>query len=53
MIYALPLLAPLLLLIASAISFLNPGLRPRFALKTAQAAALGSILVVIGSAAVL
>jgi NAD(P)H-quinone oxidoreductase subunit 5 len=52
-IHALPLLAPLLLLAASAISFLGPGLRPRFALKAAQAAALGSILVVIGSAAVL
>jgi NAD(P)H-quinone oxidoreductase subunit 5 len=52
-IHALPLLAPLLLLVASAVSFFTPGLRPRFALKAAQAAALGSILVAIGSGVVL
>jgi NAD(P)H-quinone oxidoreductase subunit 5 len=52
-IHALPLLAPLLLLFASAISFITPGLRPRFTLWAAQAAALGSMLVAFGSAVVL
>ncbi|TPP06694.1 proton-conducting transporter membrane subunit [Rhizobium glycinendophyticum] len=51
--YALPLLAPLLLLIASAISFLKPSLRPRTALQTAEAAAFGSFLVALASAIVL
>ncbi|MDH4442102.1 MAG: proton-conducting transporter membrane subunit [Rhizobium sp.] len=53
MIHALPLLAPLLLLIASLVSFLNPGQRPRRTVRLAQVAALGSLLVALGSALVL
>ncbi|MFN7012504.1 MAG: proton-conducting transporter membrane subunit [Allorhizobium sp.] len=49
----LPLLAPLLLAGASYYAFKAPGLRPRLAIRVAEFAALGSILVAILSAVVL
>jgi NAD(P)H-quinone oxidoreductase subunit 5 len=49
----LPLLAPLLLAGASLYAFQAPGLRPRQAIRVAEFAALGSILVAILSAVVL
>ncbi|WP_205910128.1 proton-conducting transporter transmembrane domain-containing protein [Rhizobium rhizophilum] len=49
----LPLLAPLLLAGASLCAFQAPGLRPRQAIRIAEFAALGSILVAILSAVVL
>jgi len=52
-IHALPLLAPLLLAGASLYAFQAPGLRPRHAIRVAEFAALGSILVAILSAVVL
>lgn len=53
MIYALPLLAPLLLAGASYYAFKAPGLRPRRAIRVAEFAALGAILVAILSGLVL
>ncbi len=53
MIHMLPLLAPLLLAGASLYAFQAPGLRPRQAIRVAEFAALGSILVAILSAVVL
>ena len=53
MIHALPLLAPLLLAGASYCAFQAPGLRPRLAIRVAEFAALGSILVAVLSAVVL
>lgn len=53
MIHALPLLAPLLLAGASYYAFQAPGLRPRLAIRVAEFAALGSILVAVLSAIVL
>ncbi|THV15106.1 oxidoreductase [Rhizobium rhizophilum] len=53
MIHMLPLLAPLLLAGASLCAFQAPGLRPRQAIRIAEFAALGSILVAILSAVVL
>ncbi|WP_187182393.1 proton-conducting transporter membrane subunit [Rhizobium sp. WL3] len=49
----LPLLAPLLLAGASLYAFQAPGLRPRQAIRFAEFAALGSILVAVLSAVVL
>jgi NAD(P)H-quinone oxidoreductase subunit 5 len=49
----LPLLAPLLLAGACYYAFKAPGLRPRLAIRVAEFAALGSILVAILSAVVL
>lgn len=45
MIYMFPLLAPLLLAAASFYAFRAPGLRPRFAIRLAELAALCSIIV--------
>jgi NAD(P)H-quinone oxidoreductase subunit 5 len=53
MIHALPLLAPLLLAAASLVAFMSPGPRPRRAIRAAEIAAICSIIVVTGSAAVL
>ena len=53
MIYALPLLAPLLLAYASYSAFKAPGLRPRAAIRFAELAALASILVALLSSLVL
>ncbi|MGE8105399.1 proton-conducting transporter membrane subunit [Allorhizobium sp. NPDC080224] len=53
MIHLLPLLAPLLLAGASFYAFQAPGLRPRQAIRVAELAALGSIVVAILSAVVL
>lgn len=53
MIHMLPLLAPLLLAGASYYAFQAPGLRPRLAIRVAEFAALGSILVGVLSALVL
>ncbi|WP_333631455.1 proton-conducting transporter membrane subunit [Agrobacterium cavarae] len=53
MIYALPLLAPLLLAYASYNAFKAPGLRPRAAIRLAELAALASILVALLSSLVL
>ncbi len=53
MIHMLPLLAPLLLAGASYYAFKAPGLRPRLAIRVAEFAALGSILVAMLSAVVL
>ena len=53
MIHTLPLLAPLLLTIASVHAFISPALRPRRAVRVADWSALGSILVVLLSGAVL
>ncbi|PVE56794.1 proton-conducting transporter membrane subunit [Rhizobium rhizogenes] len=53
MIYALPLLAPLLLAYASHSAFKAPGLRPRAAIRLAELAALASILVALLSSLVL
>lgn len=53
MIYALPLLAPLLLASASYNAFKAPGLRPRAAIRLAELAALASILVALLSGLVL
>ena len=53
MIHMLPLLAPLLLAGASLYAFQAPGLRPRQAIRVAEFAALGSILVAVLSAVVL
>ena len=53
MIYALPLLAPLLLAYASYIAFKAPGLRPRAAIRLAELAAFASILVALLSGLVL
>ncbi len=53
MIYALPLLAPLLLAYASYNAFKAPGLRPRAAIRLAELAALASILVALLSGLVL
>lgn len=49
----LPILSPLLLLVASAIAFRSSGLRPRNAIRTAELAAIGSILVAVASAMLL
>jgi NAD(P)H-quinone oxidoreductase subunit 5 len=49
----LPLLAPLLLAGAAFYAFQAPGLRPRLAIRVAEFAALGSILVAVLSAFVL
>jgi len=49
----LPLLAPLLLAGAAFYAFQAPGLRPRLAIRVAEFAALGSILVAVLSALVL
>ena len=53
MIHMLPLLAPLLLAGASLHAFRAPGLRPRQAIRVAEFAALGSVLVAVLSAVVL
>ena len=53
MLHALPFLSPLFLGFASVIAFLSPGFRPRGAVRTAEIAALGSILVSIGCGIVL
>lgn len=53
MIHMLPLLAPLLLAGAAFYAFQAPGLRPRLAIRVAEFAALGSILVAVLSALVL
>ena len=53
MIHMLPLLAPLLLAGASLYAFQVPGLRPRQAIRIAEFAAFGSILVAVLSAVVL
>ncbi len=53
MIHMLPLLAPLLLAGASCYAFKAPGLRPRLAIRVAEFAALGSIVVAILSGVVL
>lgn len=53
MIHMLPLLAPLLLAGASYFAFKASGLRPRLAIRVAEIAALGSIVVAILSGAVL
>ena len=53
MIHMLPLLAPLLLAGASLYAFRAPGLRPRQAIRVAEFAALGSVLVAVLSAVVL
>lgn len=53
MIYALPLLAPLLLAYASYNAFQAPGLRPSAAIRLAELAALVSILVALLSGLVL
>ncbi|WP_137131029.1 proton-conducting transporter membrane subunit [Rhizobium sp. FY34] len=47
MSHTLPLLAPLLLLAASASAFRAPGLRPRLAIRVAELAAIGAILVTV------
>jgi NAD(P)H-quinone oxidoreductase subunit 5 len=52
-IYALPLVSPLLLLGASIFAFRSPGIRPRPAVRVAEAAAIGSILVAVACAVVL
>jgi NAD(P)H-quinone oxidoreductase subunit 5 len=52
-IHMLPLLAPLLLAGASLYAFRAPGLRPRQAIRVAEFAALGSVLVAVLSAVVL
>lgn len=49
----LPLLAPLLLASASLCAFWAPGLRPRHAIRLAEVASLGSILVAVSSVVVL
>jgi NAD(P)H-quinone oxidoreductase subunit 5 len=41
-IYLFPLLAPLALLVGAAMGFLNPGRRPRWAVRLAEAAALAA-----------
>ena len=51
--HALPLVAPILLAAASLCAFLGPDLRPRFAIRLAELAALGSIIVTGLSALVL
>ena len=53
MIHMLPLLAPLLLAGASYYAFKAPGLRPRLAIRVAEHAALGTILVAVLSGVVL
>lgn len=53
MIHMLPLLAPLLLAGTSYYAFKAPGLRPRLAIRVAEFAALGSIVVAILSGVVL
>lgn len=53
MIHMLPLLAPLLLASASLCAFWAPGLRPRHAIRLAEVASLGSILVAVSSVVVL
>jgi len=52
-IHMLPLLAPLLLAGASYYAFKAPGLRPRLAIRVAEHAALGTILVAVLSGVVL
>jgi NAD(P)H-quinone oxidoreductase subunit 5 len=53
MIYALPLLAPLLLAGAALFAVTSPGYRPRRAVRVAEVAALGAILVSLLSGIVL
>lgn len=53
MIHMLPLLAPLLLASASLCAFWAPGLHPRHAIRLAEVASLGSILVAVSSVVVL
>jgi len=45
LIYLLPLLAPAALLVAAGVAFRGPGLRPRFAVRLSEAAALLAVVV--------
>ncbi len=49
-LYLVPLSAPVMLLLAGAIGFLNPGRRPKWALVSAEAASLLALLAAILSA---
>lgn len=53
MLYTLPLLAPLALAAAALVAFLNPGMRPRLAVRVAESAALAALAVTIASIALL
>jgi NAD(P)H-quinone oxidoreductase subunit 5 len=53
LLHLVPLLAPLVLMLAAFVAFRSPGFRPRRALRVAEGAALVSVAVAVGSAAIL